>query len=355
MNQFKMLCLIVLTSLSAFAQDTIKGKQDTIKGKVIRKDSSAIVSASVNIIGTAIQVNSDVIGDFTIVIPDSLADKEIVLYTSKKGYLSAQRIIESEERQGRPVIIMLTKYNLESAAVSPPPPSPPTNSSLPPTNSSSTTTSALPPQDSAVPPKSLPPGQQVPMFPWPPPEYSVSAVLDKSYFKQSKTMFDVDDILTTALSDLGYYDRSYFEIPNGFALVNRIEQIKEDGAPFAPPARWSVTVKAYDRLSWSAYLKALVFPPSGFFRIIVFAVTDNSFTSSRKKVTKAAAEQWLKSGVHQLPASIGNKKLGPNHLCMAIIYEFKKVASKEAEQITGDLTGMEHLEKSGLIPLVRTD
>jgi hypothetical protein len=40
---------------------------------------------------------------------------------------------------------------------------------------------------------------------------------------------------------------------------------------------------------------------------------------------------------------------------MAIIYEFKKVESKEAEQITGDLTGMEHLEKSGLIPLVRTD
>jgi hypothetical protein len=353
MNRFKMLCLIVLTSLSAFAQDTIKGKQDTIKGKVIRKDSSAIVSASVNIIGTAIQVNSDVIGDFTIVIPDSLADKEIVLYTSKKGYLSTQRIIESEERQGKTVIITLTKYNLGSAAA--PPPSPLPSPPPPPTNSSSTTTSALPPQDSAVPPKSLPPGQQVPMFPWPPPEYSVSAVLDKSYFKQSKTMFDVDDILTTALSDLGYYDRSYFEIPNGFALVNRIEQIKEDGAPFAPPARWSVTVKAYDRLSWSAYLKALVFPPSGFFRIIVFAVTDNSFISSRKKVTKAAAEQWLKSGVHQLPASIGNKKLGPNHLCMAIIYEFKKVESKEAEQITGDLTGMEHLEKSGLIPLVRTD
>jgi hypothetical protein len=191
------------------------------------------------------------------------------------------------------------------------------------------------------------------MFPWPPPEYSVSAVLDKSYFKQAKTMFDVDDILTTALSDLGYYDRSYFEIPNGFALVNRIEEIKEDGTPFTPPARWSVTVKAYDRLSWSSYLKALVFPPRGFFRIIVFAITDNAFTNSHKKATRAAAEQWLKSGVHQLPANIGNKKLGPNHLCMALIYEFKKVESKEAEQITGDLTGMEHLKNSGLIPLVK--
>jgi hypothetical protein len=192
------------------------------------------------------------------------------------------------------------------------------------------------------------------MFPWPPPEYSVSAVLDKSYFKQAKTMFDIDNILTEALSDLGYDDRSYFEIPNGFALVTRIEQIQENGKPLTPPTRWSVTVRAYDRLSWSSYLKALVFPPRGFFRIIVFAVTDNSFSSSHKKATRAAAEQWLKSGIHQLPARIGNKSFGANHLCMALIYEFKKVEANEAEQITGDLTGMEHLKNAGLIPLVKS-
>jgi hypothetical protein len=344
MNWFKTLCLMVLTSLSAFAQNKITGK-------VIRKDSSAIVSASVNMIGTTIQANSDVIGDFTILIPDSLVDKEIVLYVSKKGYLSTQKIVDSVERQGKPIVIMLTKLNAGLAA---PPPSPSPPQSVPPPPPTTTTSSAPPPQDGVEQAKSLPPGQQVPMFPWPPPEYSVSAVLDKNYFKKAKTMFDVDDILTTALSDLGYYDRSYFEIPNGFALVNRIEQINEDGTPLIPPARWSVTVKAYDRLSWSAYIKALVFPPSGFFRIIVFTVTDNAFTSSYKKATRATAEQWLKSGIHQLPASIGNKSFGRNHLCSALIYEFKKVQSKEAEQITGELTGTEHLEKAGIIPLIKS-
>jgi hypothetical protein len=345
MNRFKMLCLIMLASLTAFAQNEIIGK-------VIRQDSSAIVTASVNIIGTNIQVNSNVIGDFTILIPDSLAGKEIVLYVSKKGYLSTQKVVDSVNRQGKPVIIMLAKLNSVSAAPPPPPPSLPAPTQTP-------TSEAAPPSSSptpqSAPPKSLPSVQTewIPMFPWPPPEYSVLAVLDKNYFSQSKTLFDVDDILTVALSDLGYDDRSYFEIPNGFALVTRIEQIKEDGTPFAPPARWSVMIKAYNSLNWSSYLKSLIFPPSGFFRIIVFAVTDKAFTSSHKKPTKAAAEGWLKVGFTELPASIGNKRFGPNYRCTALIYEFKKIEANEAAQITGSLTGIEHLKKSGLIPLVK--
>lgn len=361
MDWFKMLCLMMLVSLTAFAQNTITGK-------VIRRDSSAIVAANVEIIGTTIQGHTDVIGNFTIPVPDSLADKQMVLFVSKKGYLSTQMIIEGEYRQGKPITIMLPALGVKSAIL------PPTQSaSLPPTQSvtpPAPTQSAPPPSpqpsptQSATPPSSQPrdtahanqPAGQtewIPMFTWPPPEYSASAVLNKSYFSQSKTLFDVDDILTVALSELGYDDRSYFEIPDGFALVTRIEQINEDGTPFAMPARWSVTIKAYDSLNWDSYLKALIFPPSGFFRIIVFAVTNKPFTSSHKKPTKVGAEGWLKVGFSELPASIGDKGFGPSYRCTALIYEFKKMETDGAEQIKGSLTGTEHLKKSGLIPLVK--
>src|SRR4051812_10374463 len=168
MNWFKTLSLIVLTSVSAFAQNKITGK-------VIRKDSSAIVSAVVNMIGTTIQANTDVIGDFTILIPDSLVDKEIVLYVSKKGYLSTQKIVDSAERQGKAVIIMLNKLNAGFSA--PQEPSSPPQSAPPPYTTTTTTTISAPPPAGAEQAKTLPPGQQVPMFPWPPPEYSASAVL----------------------------------------------------------------------------------------------------------------------------------------------------------------------------------
>jgi hypothetical protein len=291
-----------------------------------------------------------------------------VLFVSKKGYLSTQMIIEGEYRQGKPVIIMLPALGVKLAALPPTQSAalPPTQSAaLPPTQSAPPPSPQLPPtQSAALPPSSQPqdtahanqPAGQaewIPMFTWPPPEYSASAVLNKSYFSQSKTLFDVDDILTAALSELGYDDRSYFEIPNGFALVTRIEQINEDGTPFALPARWSVTIKAYDSLNWGSYLKTLIFPPSGFFRIIVFAVTNKPFTSSHQKPTKAGAEGWLKVGFTELPASIGDKSFGPSYRCTALIYEFKKIEANEAEQITGSLTGIEHLKKSGLIPLVK--
>jgi hypothetical protein len=327
MNRFKMLCLMMLASLTAFAQNKITGR-------VIKGNSSPIVAANVKVVGTAIQVYSNARGDFTIPIPNSLADREIVLFVSKTGYSSTRKVIRDEYRQGRPVIIMLRMIS------APPPPRPSAESDEH--------------ADQAAPPESRSDQVPVPRFPWPPPEYSVSAVLNKNYFRQSRTLSDVDKILTAALSNLGYDDRSYFEIPNGFALVTRIEQIREDGSPFIAPARWSVRIRAYDHLSWSSYLRALVFPPRGFFRIIVFAVTDNAFTSSHERATRTDAERWLRAGLTLLPASIGNRSFGPNHQCTALIYQFKKVEANEARQITGDLTGMEHLKNAGLIPLVKS-
>ncbi|MBE9584427.1 hypothetical protein IM792_08210 [Mucilaginibacter sp. JRF] len=191
-----------------------------------------------------------------------------------------------------------------------------------------------------------------PLFPWPPPEFSARHVLKKKYFKDDKTLGDMNKTLENVLDPLNYSDRSYYYIPNGFALVTRIEQITKDGQSLNPPERWSVKASPMKNLSFPAYIKALLFPPDGHFRIIVFAVTDQPFNSSGRSVSQSTAMNWLHDGLNVLPDPIAKNKLSNNHNCTVLIYEFKKDVSKDAKLLNpGTLTGADHLIKSKLMKL----
>ncbi|MBV8774528.1 MAG: TonB family protein [Deltaproteobacteria bacterium] len=71
-------------------------------------------------------------------------------------------------------------------------------------------------------------------FPWPPPKASARVVLPGRLFQESNQQLPlraIDLKLSTALESAGYLERSYFAVPDGFALVTRLEQIDIDGTP----------------------------------------------------------------------------------------------------------------------------
>ncbi len=65
-----------------------------------------------------------------------------------------------------------------------------------------------------------------PEFPWPP-ESSATVVLPSAFLAKAvrRHLENVDQILASALAACGYYDRSYYAVPSGFALATRLEQI----------------------------------------------------------------------------------------------------------------------------------
>ena len=74
----------------------------------------------------------------------------------------------------------------------------------------------------------------LPEFPWPPPPPSATAEIrcEQLRLKTRLTSFgDVDRRLSEALDANGYCERRYYAVPDGFALVTRIEQINDDGTP----------------------------------------------------------------------------------------------------------------------------
>jgi hypothetical protein len=208
---------------------------------------------------------------------------------------------------------------------------------------------------------------RVPRFRLPPPEASVSEVLPNELFldpqREGTTLGDVDSMLAGALNGAGYTSRAYYPLKRefrdveGFALVTRMEQIREDGTPKPVPDRWAAEVPPLEGFSLKKLIERLFSAEAGYFRIIVFLATPEHFTQG-DPITREAAMDWLKKGLNKLPSFIAEKEYTPAFNTTALVYQFKKVkgASEDhVEQVDGLLSCRDHLVKAGLWEAIADD
>jgi hypothetical protein len=194
-----------------------------------------------------------------------------------------------------------------------------------------------------------PPPEDIVTFPWPPPQFSCESVIDRTPFAKAKQLRDVDLLLSKALESLQYGDKAYYLIPGGFVLVSRIEQIDKNGDALPPPGRWSVETASMKQFSWREYVRRLFFTTPGYFRIIVFAVTDSAFAAKGQRISRDSAMSWLSRGLNVLPVQIANIPCSSATVCTALIYEFKKPESGEPIlDVPGMLTGSDHMKHSNI-------
>jgi hypothetical protein len=196
---------------------------------------------------------------------------------------------------------------------------------------------------------------QTPRFPWPPPQASARADIPDKLLRHARTeklaLRDIDRRLSAALDAAGYAEKSYFAVPDGFALVTRLEQIEADGAPKKKESdRWATEPGRLREFSLSAYLKALFTSNVGHFRVIVFVVTSRPFSQAEAMVSRDEALAWFPEGLNRLPDAIGRRPYTAQYASTALIYEFEKsdVAKQAQTKIPGRLTGRTHLERAGV-------
>lgn len=231
----------------------------------------------------------------------------------------------------------------------PPPPPPPTPSTQPPAPAEI----GRPAARGGGGQKAKPPDAAVPQFPWPPPAASARETVPGSLLAAGRSLDrlgGVDTILGAALERTGYAEKSYWAVPRGFALATRLEQIDANGRPKPPPARWSAeTPRLAGEFSLSAYLRALFTADPGYYRIVVFIVTDALFSESDRSVSSEEARSWVAKGLNALPESIASQPYGPSVVCTAMIYEFERRAGSEAQPLVpSPVDAHAHLVESGL-------
>ena len=190
-------------------------------------------------------------------------------------------------------------------------------------------------------------------LPWPLPKASASAVvkIPLKSSPQSTLLKDIAKRLEDAFNLAGYSDRTYYQIPKGFALVSRIEQFDLDGTPKKiPDDRWAVNVNPLNIITLKDYFKSLFYAQEGHYRIIVFIVTSQPLEQAPKEVGQDEAMNWSSFGSPILPLDIGRIKYTGDYYCMAVIYEFEQTTQDHDPvfKYPSSLPGMEHLKKANL-------
>lgn len=229
----------------------------------------------------------------------------------------------------------------------------PRSASAPPPSPSVTPPPPPPPPPSQSPAAQPSPDAAIPQFPWPPPAASARQTIPGDLLSANRRLEhlgDVDAVLSAAFAQTGYAEKSYWAVPRGFALATRLEQIDANGKPKPPPARWSAeTPRLSGEFSLGTYLRALFTADPGYYRIVVFLVTDTLFSQSDRTVTSEEARSWVAKGLNALPESIASQPYVPAVVCTALIYEFERKAGSEAQPlIPSSIDAHAHLVGSGL-------
>ncbi len=229
----------------------------------------------------------------------------------------------------------------------------------------------------------------IPTFPWPPPAASSSAIIPMHIYleridqlhplvketlksnpyyayidvlgyvgdlrRNGPLLLHVDAILRTALKTAGHYEHSYYLVPGGFALVTRLEQIKEDGTPLGLPGRWNTRGISRSEFSLTNYFRWLFVAPPGYYRLIVFVVNPHPFSQSPDLISREEAESWLQFGANAIPVELAGQLYRREFVCTALIYEFEKHDTDKDPvlRLPGRLDGRTHIINSGIGRVLR--
>ncbi|WP_149304896.1 carboxypeptidase-like regulatory domain-containing protein [Pareuzebyella sediminis] len=197
------------------------------------------------------------------------------------------------------------------------------------------------------------PLDEVPRFPWPPPLPSTKIEIPRNVMANCNYLDDVNDILVNALVENGYHDKGYFLVParqkDGFALATQLEQIDKNGIAKKDPNRWNIT-PVDDNFSFDSFISALFFSNPGYFRLIVFIVTDKPFSANGKRVSRKTALAWIQEGVNSFPDRLRRVPFTKRHHVTALIYEYELPENALGASLLQPSrhSGLEHLKKSNL-------
>jgi len=161
--------------------------------------------------------------------------------------------------------------------------------------------------------------------------------------------------LRQSLERSGYYQMSYHPVPQGFALVARLERINSDGSPFTGGERFNTSFDPLQKFTIGGYLRALFVAPPGYYRVIVFVVSGSPFSANGTPVSSKEADQWLENGSNVLTSRIGDMPYSTDHVCTALIYEFEKrdPGSNPIERHPGRLSANAHILKAKIAEALR--
>jgi hypothetical protein len=187
------------------------------------------------------------------------------------------------------------------------------------------------------------------VFPWPPPRPSARLIINQqlvnSAIAPDYTLGRVADKLLESLTAAGYEGSGFLAAPNGFVIVTRVEQIDAQGSPVAD--RWIGEIAASGPFSLGNIIRLLLQAPAGYFRVIVFVVSDHPVAGGENRSdTLEILREWSQSSHLRLPPPLRLLPYNDSYSVVALIYEFEKHENGDdpGARVPGRLSAARHLE-----------
>jgi hypothetical protein len=182
-------------------------------------------------------------------------------------------------------------------------------------------------------------------------DHVITAEVIKACNRENIQLKHIDSVLVQAMGKCGYSERSYYCVPGGFALATRMERIDENAYPVSEMQRFNIENRPMIDFSFEGLIKALFTANPGYFRTIVFIVTDSVYLEKDTTVTKQEVLAWVKDGGKTLPTQIGQLSFTNSTYVVALVYEFIKNRSNDTAVLTmpSKHQGLIHLKNAGLL------
>jgi hypothetical protein len=213
-----------------------------------------------------------------------------------------------------------------------------------------------PPEKPGVKAEASCPARDLASFPWPNPPTPSDSALIPPYLLwpaggEGKTLLDVARRLEGSIAAAGYLEPRYLGAGcNGFAIMLDLEQIEADGAR-KPGAAGFAPSTGEPGYTLAGYLKRLFYAPPGYYRQIVFVVSDQGIAATTPAPSPGELRAIARDGSAALPPGFGALPFTWKYRVVALVYEFQKgPADGDARQIppTGRLRAPQHLKKAHL-------
>jgi hypothetical protein len=190
-------------------------------------------------------------------------------------------------------------------------------------------------------------GERLPKFPWPPPAgFKTQFISDSVLGRRPKTLGEVYDLLTSTLSRVDGFEWGLFgNVPGGFALLARMERIRQDGSPYPGQSRWATD--GTPLLSFKDFLAHMFLDPPGYFRVIAFVVTDDvNFDSAA-----LASLPGIGAGERSMPDDLRAVPFDTDRKLLALVYSYERKPGARISPLEASWApnAQQHLKAAGIL------
>jgi len=186
------------------------------------------------------------------------------------------------------------------------------------------------------------------------------------FFSSCSNLSCVDEKLSKSVSSLGYTEKSYFYVNNGYVITLRLERTDEYCSYFCENRSSKIECSCrfkYDNIVFerhnsnsftlrevTEYFDAFLFGRRAYFRLFVFVVTDD-YIPTQKSITQTEAIGWIENGHSGLPIETARKKFTSNYSVNCWVYEYQANDNDKVLKFVRNSgnSAYIHLQKSGIL------